>query len=468
MEAPVEMPFIGRHRELAALQEAYKAPSSAFWAIYGRRRVGKSELIRHFVRAYPSVVLVGRKGASEQRLMRELLRVASVTLDEPLLANAPAEEWKQVIETIVSRFHDDRKLILVFDEFQWIAEKSPEILSVLQELWDVSWQHNGRVFLILCGSYIGFMERDVLGKQSPLFGRRTGQIFLKPFGYREAALFLPEASVLQKAQTYFICGGVPLYLRYFPSTRSVQQSIESVFLTDVSPLYAEPDFLLREELREVERYYAILTSLATKSRRSREIANKSGIEERNLHYYLEQLSSLGYIRKYFPLTGDAPKAHEVRYQLVDPLLRFWFHFVYPNTSLIAQLGPRRVAARIIPRLDAFFGLCFDGLCREALPVIYEREGVLSAYQIGSYWDRTVQIDVVGLREDGWTDLGECKWGADDSPTAGADELEKKIRHYPNRRQATVCRRLFMRSTKPGRNPLPHGLRIHPLDELYQD
>lgn len=103
---------------------------------------------------------------------------------------------------------------------------------------------------------------------------------------------------------------------------------------------------------------------------------------------------------------DAPKAHEVRYQLVDPLLRFWFHVVYPNTSLIAQLGPRRVAAQIAPRLEAYFGLCFDGLCREALPLIYEREGVLSAFQIGSYWNRRVQIDVVGLREDGVHTLEE--------------------------------------------------------------
>jgi uncharacterized protein len=458
--------FVGRRHELATLSAAYAAPHSAFWPIYGRRRVGKSELILHFTRKHPTLYLVGKRAPAEQ-MIGEFLDNAAALLQEPLLASVPAESWKKAIEAVTSRWQGKEKLILVFDEFQWLAEKSPEILSVLQEMWDRSWQKNGRMFLILCGSYIGFMERDVLGKESPLYGRRTGQIFLRPFGYREAALFHPNISATQKAMTYFICGGIPLYLRFFASDRSVLQNIEEALLNEQAPLYREPDFLLREELREVEKYYAILMALAGGSMPSREIARRSGIGDRSLHYYLDQLTGLGYIGKHFPLTSKKPKVRDVRYRLLDPLLRFWFHFIYPHTSRIAQWGGTRSAAEIIaPGLDAYFGSCFESFCREAVGAIYEREKVTAAYEVGSFWDSHVQIDLVSLRQDGWTDIGECKWGVVKSLPAVTDELEIKIRRYPNDRGATIGRRLFVRELKRGRRVIPDNVRIHTLRDLY--
>jgi AAA+ ATPase superfamily predicted ATPase len=458
-----DAPFIGRRSELAALRAAYASPRSAFWPIYGR----KSELILHFSRPHPTLYLLGKKGAPAEQLMREFLELAAVCLEEPLLATAPVEGWKKVIETVVTRWRRPEKLILVFDEFQWLAEKSPELPSVLQELWDRSWQKSGRMFLILCGSYVGFMEREVLGERSPLYGRRTGQILLKPFGYREAAAFHPEVSLVQKAMTYFICGGVPLYLRCFDAHRSILQNIENTLLNELAPLYREPDFLLREELREVENYYMVLMALAEGSLPSREIARRSGIGDRAVFYYLDQLSSLGYVDKHFPLTAERPKARDVRYRLLDPLLRFWFHFVYPHTSRIAQAGPARALSQVVqPGLDAYFGRCFETLCREALPVLYEKEGVVADFRIGSYWDRNVQIDVVGLRDDGWIDLGECKWGTAISVANCAQQLEDKVHRYHNPRQATIGRRLFVRSLERRAKSLPANLRVHTLEDLY--
>lgn len=460
-------PFVGRAQELAALNAAYAGPQSAFWPIYGRRRVGKSELILHFSRPYPTLYLLGKKGAPAEQLMREFLELAAVLVEESLLATAPIEGWKKIIERVMKAWRRPGKLILAFDEFQWLAEKSPELPSVLQELWDRSWQKSGHMFLILCGSYVGFMEREVLGEKSPLFGRRTGQILLKPFGYREAAAFHPRVSLVQKAMTYFICGGIPLYLRYFDSNRSILQNIEHSLLNELAPLYREPDFLLREELREVENYYMVLMALAEGSLPSRVVARRSGIGNRAVFYYLDQLTTLGYVGKHFPLTADKPKVRDVRYRLLDPLLRFWFHFIYPHTSRIAQAGPRRALSQLIePRLDAYFGLCFESLCREALPFLYDQEQVSADFRIGSYWDKSVQIDVVGLREDGWIDLAECKWSPDHSLSAIAEELERKVRRYHNPKQATVCRRLFVRSLKPQRKTPLSGLRVHTLEDLY--
>lgn len=461
-----DAPFVGRERELAALQTAYRGPQSDFWPVYGRRRVGKSELLLHFSRPHPTLYLLGKR-APAQQMMREFLEIAATTFEEPLLATLPVENWKKTLETVVSRWSKKRKLILVLDEFQWIAEKSPEIMSVLQELWDRSWKSSGQIFLILCGSYIGFMEREVLGKKSPLYGRRTGQILLKPFGYREAAAFHPGTSLVQQAMTYFICGGIPLYLRFFDAKKSILQNIEQALLSEQAPLYREPDFLLREELREVEKYYLILMALAGHSLSNREISRHTGIDDRNLHYYLDQLQGLGYVGKRHPLTAQAPKKRDVRYQLLDPLLRFWFHFIYPHTSLIAQVGPQRAATQVIqPRLEAYFGICFEFLCREALPVLYEREQVFTAYEVGSYWSAQTQIDVVGLRQDDWIDLGECKWGVVPSLPALVAELEKKVEHYPGARSATIGRRLFLREHKSSRKISTERVRVHSLADLY--
>ncbi len=457
--------FLGRRKELSVLDEAHSAPRSALVPIYGRRRVGKTELIRRFMRGKPGVYFVGKR-APTPLLLREFLREASASLHEPLLASFAAESWKDALEAVVGRRKAHGKLILALDEFQWMVEASPELPSVLQELWDRRWSRGDEVLLILCGSYLGFMEREILGGKSPLFGRRTAQILLRPFGYQEAALFHPSYSVVDRARTYFVCGGVPLYLRAFLAERSVEDNISANLLDEYSALYREPEFLLREELRELSSYDAVLEALADGVTTAREVSKRTGIGNRALHYYFKQLDGLGYVAKRFPLSGRAAAPRQVRFTIEDPLLRFWFRFVFPNTSFVQQAGAARAfAERVRPGLDAYFGLCFERLCREALPRLYAREGVQAGYEIGEYWDRMVQIDVVGVRSDGWVDLGECRWGAVHSARTLVAQLDAKLCLYPNPRRATIGERLFTRSVvakKYGSN-----VRWHTLEDLYR-
>jgi AAA+ ATPase superfamily predicted ATPase len=320
--------------------------------------------------------------------------------------------------------------------------------------------------LILCSSHVGFMEREVLGKKSPLFGRRTAQIKLRPFDFREAALFHPTYSRIDQARTYFICGGIPLYLRAFSPRRSVESNIAEAILTEFAPLRYEPDFLLREELREVPGYYSILVSMALGAPTAAEISRRTGIDDRALQYYFKHLLELGYISRRYPLTGKAPVARHVHYELDDPLLRFWFRFVYPNTSFIAQMGPTRTLTdRIRPNLDAYCGYSFERLCRDALPVLYNREGVSASFDVGQYWDRDVQIDVVGLRDDGVTDLGECKWGKSPNTSSLITELQSKVGKYPNLRGATIDRRIFVRERPRSED---NNVIWHDLEDLYAD
>ena len=459
--------FIGRQKELSLLEDAYATKQSALIPVYGRRRVGKSELILKFLGSKPGIYYLGKMAPAALQI-REFLKEAARALDEPLLSSLTANSWSEVFAAVTNKCKSRAKFVIVLDEFQWMVEASPELPSVLQENWDRSWKNSSNMVIILCGSYIGFMEREVLGRKSPLFGRRTAQILLRPFSYLEAAEFHPRWSLLNRALVYFICGGIPLYLRFFNQAHSLERNIEVKLLDEFGPLFREPEFLLREELRDVENYYAVLTAVAAGCATNQAIASQTGIPERSLHYYIQQLRALGYITRRFPLTGEKPNPRQVRYALQDPLLRFWFRFVFPNLSFIQQMGPRRsMSERIRPELEAYFGLCFERLCRQALPVIYDREGVSTAFEVGEYWDKAVQIDVVGVRNDHWTDLGECKWGTVRSYKKFLEDLEKKVRAYPNKRGATICKRVFLRKKPGAKIQGTSDVHWYGLEDLYE-
>ncbi|MBL9208759.1 MAG: ATP-binding protein [Opitutaceae bacterium] len=439
------MGFLGRTRELKLLEEAWDSAGSAFIPVYGRRRAGKSRLIVRFAQGKPAIYHVGKQAPAGLQL-REFMSLAAAALGEPLLAQIVPESWSQALTLVDERWKGPGKLLLALDEFQWTAESSPELPSILQELWDRRWQASGRIMLILCGSYLGFMEREVLGKKSPLFGRRTAQLLLRPFEFREAAAFHPKWSRPDQAQVHFVCGGLPAYLECFQPTRSFEQNLASVFFHDAGALAREPEFLLREELRDVANYHAIFHAMAAQGETTNGgIAAAAGIGDRALHYYLTTLMELGYVRRRHPLHGRPPTARETRYAVADPLLRFWFRFVYPHLSRIPLLGPERSVRELVrPGWDAYCGECFERMCREALPRIYEAESVGAPYEVGEFWSKEAQIDVVGLREDGWTDLGECKWGTVRSASALRAELQRKVPLFPNARAATVQLRYFTR------------------------
>ena len=460
------MEFIGRETELDLLRQALRSPKSAFIPIYGRRRVGKSELILKFMADEPGVYYLGQQ-SSPSLQVREFLGEAARALGMPLLADLRAADWQPALRTVTeqwTRAKPGKKLVLALDEFQWIAASSPNLLSELQHCWDRWWRDAGNVLLLLCGSYLGFMEREVLGSKSPLFGRRTAQIQLQPFGYRDAARFHPRWALADRARAYFLVGGLPHYLLCLDDSRSIDVNIREHLLAEFAPLFHEPVFLLREELREIAPYQATLHAVASGRGTAPAIAAATGLPERSLHYYLQQLTGLGYLRRRYPLAGSRPNPRRVRFEIDDPLLRFWFRFVFPNVSVIRSAGPARaLAERITPALEAWFGGCFERLCREALPLMYAREGVTAGFEVGEYWSTATQIDVVGLRDDNWTDLGECKWGSVRSPRALETELERKLQKYPNSRGATLARRFFTRRKPATRQ---RADRWYSLDDLY--
>lgn len=455
--------FVGRTRELAALERQYATRRSALVPVYGRRRVGKTELLLRFVDDKPAVYFSATQKLRESQL-GDLMRAAAAGLGVPALAEATPSGWEVALRLLTGSAPKGRKLIVVLDEFQWLCESTPELPSILQRLWDLEWQRGNQLMLVLCGSFVGFMEREVLGARSPLHGRRTADLRIEPFGFREAADFHPRWSREEQARAYFVCGGIPAYLQRFDPRRSVLQNIASEFFEVDSFFQREPDFLLREELTDVRQAASVIEAIALGRRSQGDIARAVGLSTAALAPHLKQLVALGYLERVAPLSPRPPPRTAVVYRIADPLLRFWFRFVEPHRSAARVLDPARAVEQLVaPHWESFCGDGFERLCREALPSRYAEEGITGRFEVGEYWDREVQLDVVGLRADGWIDLGECKWAGRSTPAAAAAELERRVVRFPSGGR-TIRRHLFLRRAARA----PAGVELHGLASLYGD
>lgn len=454
--------FIGRRAELAALERHHAARRSAMVPVYGRRRVGKTELLLRFIAGKPAVYFSATQKLRGPQIA-DLMRAAATALASPALAEASPSGWDAALRLVVAAAPAGRKLVLVLDEFQWLCESSPDLPSVLQRLWDLEWQRGNQVTLILCGSFIGFMEREVLGARSPLHGRRTADLRIEPFGFRDAAEFQPRWAREEQARAYFVCGGIPAYLQRFDPHRSVLQNLARGFFELDGFFQREPDFLLREELSEVKQAASVLEAIALGRRSQGEIARAVGLSTAALTPHLKNLVGLGYLERVVPLSPRPAPRTAVVYRIADPLLRFWFRFVAPYASTLRLVAPERAVEQLVlPQWESYCGEGFERMCREALPLLYADEGIAARFQIGEYWDRAIQLDVVGLRADGWIDLGECKWSGRPSLAGAARELEHRVARYPAD-ERTVRQHLFVRRAPAAATA---AVAVHDLAELY--
>lgn len=456
--------FVGRSAELAALKRHYTHRRSTIVPVYGRRRVGKTELLLKFVAGKPAVYFsASQKLRSPQ--IADLMRAAAAAFRADALAEAAPPNWEVALKLVMGAAPKGKKLVLVLDEFQWLCESSPELPSVLQRLWDLEWQRSNDLMLILCGSFIGFMEREVLGSKSPLYGRRAADLKVEPFGFREAADFHPRWSREEQARAYFVCGGIPAYLQRFHQHKSMMQNIAAEFFELDAFFQREPEFLLREELAEIKQAASVLEAIALGRRTQGDIARAVGLTTNALAAHLKNLVALGYVERIAPLSPKPPPRTAIVYRVADPLLRFWYRYVEPNASLLRRINPERAAELlVVPQWDAFCGEGFERLCREALPLLYDAEKMVGRFEVGEYWDKTTQIDVVGVRADGWVDVGECKWGARESLAAAARDLKKRATRYPAEGRS-LRHHLFVRRASRAES---REFELHTLGELYAD
>ncbi|NPV81738.1 MAG: ATP-binding protein [Firmicutes bacterium] len=420
---------MGRKRELALLEKIWASDKAELFILYGRRRIGKTALLRHFCRHKDHVYFLAAQVKEEDNL-RQFKEVLQLSLADPILDNIVFPGWEDAF-AYLGRVAKERRLVVVLDEFQYLCEANPALPSLLQRFWDLSGAES-RLMLILCGSYVSFMEREVLGEKSPLFGRRTSQLQLQPLPFFEATAFFPAYPLEDRLAVYGILGGTPAYLRQFDPAVDLAANLRERLLSVEAYLYDEANLLLRMELSQIHVYASLLKAIAGGATKLNEIAGRAGLDSPAAGKYLNTLRELGLVERQVSFLARAPeKSRKGRYYIRDPYLRFWFRFVLPHASLI-QVGEGDVVYSrfIAPYFPTYMGLIFEDICREALH--YAGPALVGDHvqASGKHWERDFDLDVTARLADGHYLFGECKWSKEPVGLSVLAELLRKVEMLP--------------------------------------
>jgi len=400
--------FVNRERELNALEEQYAADGASLVVLYGRRRVGKTTLINEFIKDKNAMYFLANE-ENETLSMKNFTEVLSDYTGQEYLKNASFESWKDLFEIFLKHDHGAKKL-LVIDELPYMVNANPAFPSILQWVWD-TWFINQNVMLILCGSLIHMMEKHALNYNSPLYGRRTGQIKLKQIDFMHYGQFYENMPYRDLVEHYAVTGGVPKYIELFDRKKSLFHEIDRLMLTPEGLLFEEPEFLLRREVEEIGSYFSIIKSIATGNRKPGKISTDIGIKQTSLPKYLKTLIDLDILEREVLVTESNPEKSKVSlYQIKDNFIRFWFRFVYPERGRI-ELGQSDFVLEKIKAnfIDSHVAHIYEIVCRSELWRL-AMAGELQFNKLGRWWNSKEEIDIVALDSTGNSIIfAECKY-----------------------------------------------------------
>lgn len=407
--------FVDRHNELAFLNSLLtrERPGPAqLVLLYGRRRVGKTELLLHWAKnsGVDFTYWAAERESPNMQRNRFFARLLNVPEESAPVHRSWSDLWKATANLLGEKRH-----ILIIDELPYAAESDSAMLSALQHAWDQYFQHSNLI-IVVCGSHVRVME-TLLSRQSPLFGRMTAQWHLEPLPFSSLREFFPSWNADERVAAYAIVGGIPAYLKWFNPNLSLVENIRNVVLAPGSMFLAEPAFLLYDEVRELKNYLAVLKAIGAGNHALGEIGKHAFLPSTAVNAYLSTLQELRLVERRLPATvrpGKRGKSRAGHYHMSDPYFRFYFYFLAPFQEN-PLINTDQIIERIQQNLRAFVGsTAFEELCRQWV-IVEGRAGNLPFVPsvVGSHWSRRVQVDVVAVD---WNNkkilLGECKWGGD--------------------------------------------------------
>ncbi|GAA0722347.1 AAA+ ATPase superfamily predicted ATPase [Halorubrum trapanicum] len=428
--------FVDREDELSRLRGCYESDDAEMVVIFGRRRLGKTQLVQHSLSDRDNAVVYQATETTSQIQLDEFVDVASESF--PGITQIK-QNWEALLGYL-----GDQDAIVVLDEFPYLIDADESLPSVIQRLWDQRLQNTSGT-LVLVGSSISMMEEATLLGNSPLYGRFTERLDLRPLDFAAAQEFVPdECSPEERIFTWGIFGGVPYYLDDVGRGQSLGTVLTEELLSQKGYLHNEPEYVLRTELTDPNRYFAILTAIAAGKTTSNEIAQAIGIDGKQISTYTQKLERLRLIEREVPITEEKAKSRRGRYRILDPLFRFWFRFVYGKEDRYERLGENAYDAVIEPELPDFVSREFERLCQDALPGLYPDETFLD---LGRWWYKEHEVDVVGFTTDGTMVVGECKFTnapLDYGALASLEDHAAEIRWTPDGDERTTKYALFTR------------------------
>lgn len=439
--------FIGRKNELNTLGKLYNSNKFEFAVIYGRRRVGKTALISEFIKDKENIFFTGIETNANQNL--ENLSRSIMEYNTGIPANTSFPSFQSALEHVFE-LAKTKRIILVIDEYPYVARASKSLASTLQFLIDKH-KDNSKLFLILCGSSMSYMEDHVLAYKAPLYGRRTAQFKIKPFDFWEACSYFEHLSDEDKALAYGIVGGTPQYLLQFDDSYSIAENIKNTHLNPNSSIYEEPNSLLKQEVREPAIYNAIITAVANGYSKMSEISSKVGEATSTCSGYIKNLITLGIIKKEVPYGEKS--ARKTIYSIEDNMFRFWYRFVPEHSSIITRGATELAYKRIEPYIPDYMGGVFEDICKQYLwKLLLEGRCTVTFSDLGRWWGtnpktRTQEeIDIMGVDRD--TALfAECKWTNANVDLGILETLIKRseLFHFKNKQYYLFAKTGFTKS-----------------------
>lgn len=467
--------FLNRTDELAALDDLWNARDARFFVLWGRRRVGKTELLTHFA-AGRRALYFEATDATEPAQLRSVSQELAAASGDELLAEQPLTSWSAALAAIARFAEGGERTLVVLDEFQFLAARQRELATLLNRWWRTTGRRLPLV-LVIAGSEVSFFRDEVLA--GAMYGRRDGQLQLTPFAPRDAALFTPRYSAEDRVRTFAVCGGMPYYLARFDDERPLADNILVNMLQRDGFLHEEPDLLLRQELREPGQYFSVLEAIAHGATRNSQIAAFTGLDTAQTRQHLAVLERLQLVEQRRPITAG-PRTKRTSYAISDGFLDFSFRFVEPFRSRLRTRDDamRHLHMTVLPHLDQFASFpCWERICRDHV-LRHEPD----AAHVGAWWgkarvaarrteDREIDIVAVGPDRDVIA-TGSCKWT--NAPLDVAEETlltqtesfvpgaERVRRHWFFSRAGFTARLRELAAAQPDR------IRLVTPDDVYAD
>ncbi|MCD6464109.1 ATP-binding protein [Candidatus Woesearchaeota archaeon] len=426
------------------MERKYVSGKAELIILYGRRRIGKTELLRKFLEKKAGIYFLGRLESPRETIKRFNISLLEFFKDTEL-ASKMLRNWDDILDYIAEKSKKTR-LLVVFDEFPFIIEKYPAITSILQDKWDSKLRHT-KVMLVLCGSSIGMMEKHTISYKSPLYGRRTGQWMVDKLRIKHLKEFLPNYSIEDLVIVYSCVDTIPGYVAKFEQS-NVWHNIKEKILTKGEFLYEEIEILLREELRDPSNYMTILSAIASGATKFNEIHNLTHLDKSLLSKYLYILERLNIVEKEFPIISPTKKMLKRKgalYFLKDNFFDFWLNFVYPNKQELERGNIDEILKKIKQNINTYLGKKFERFVKELII----DTGIFSYTKIGRWWFKDKEIDIVALNDEKKQILfGECKWQANVNAEKIVKELAEKaqfVQWFNNEREESFA--VFAKSFK---------------------
>ncbi len=452
--------FIGRETELKFLENKYSEDKGQLIVLYGRRRIGKTETLKKFCENKPHIFFSCRECTDKLQLKNfsEKLFKEDIPAGQYL---SEFTDWEKAFRAILDLPYGDNKKLIVIDEFPYMCKENSSIPSILQNLWDEVFKDEN-VMIVLCGSSMSFIEKELLAEKNALYGRATGIYKMKEMGFYDAVKFFPDYSDEDKVLVYSVLGGIPHYLKQFNPNLSLAENIKQNVLTKGCVLYSEVEFLLRQELRETQIYNSIVQAIALGNTKLNDISQKSLVEDNpKTSVYLKNLIELGIIEKEFSVgTSTKEKANKNRglYRIADNFFRFWYAFAFTNLSALETDDVEGVYKYSIePELNKFASFTFEDICREFVTHLQKANALPFRYSaMGRWFGKTTvrvknelelaetEIDILAISsQDKKYLVGECKYK--DSEFTYSDYLDTAAKLDDEKKKSEFYYALFSKS-----------------------